>query len=86
MASYRATLTVKSDGELTLKHLPFRTGEEVRVTVEAASPQQLPQDRFPLRGTPYRYDDPFEPAAGIEDWESGKVYLDLKEIPHDLPF
>lgn len=26
------------------------------------------KDRYPLRGLPYRYDDPFEPVA-IEDWE-----------------
>ena len=25
------------------------------------------QDKYPLRGLPYRYDDPFEPVA-IEDW------------------
>ena len=25
-------------------------------------------DRYPLRGTVLRYDDPFEPAAPIEDW------------------
>ena len=26
------------------------------------------RDKYPLRGLPYRYDDPFEPVA-IEDWE-----------------
>lgn len=27
---------------------------------------------YPLQGQPYRYDDPFEPAVSIEDWEALK--------------
>jgi hypothetical protein len=32
--------------------------------------EQQDQNLYPLQGKqPYRYDDPFEPATPIEDWE-----------------
>ena len=28
-----------------------------------------PNNRYPLRGTHYHYDEPYAPAAAAEDWE-----------------
>lgn len=36
-------------------------------TISDAPPEQ---DRYPLRGMPYTYIDPFEPAVPPEDWEA----------------
>lgn len=70
MASYKATVKIEKEGELNLHSLPFRSGEKVQVTVESAALDLNLQNRFPLRGTPYRYDDPFGPAVSVEDWEA----------------
>jgi hypothetical protein len=70
MASFNAIVKMEREGELTLHSLPFHSGEQVQVTVEPASSESPGLDRFPLRGTPYRYDDPFEPAVSVEDWNA----------------
>jgi hypothetical protein len=72
MASYKATVKIEREGELTLQSLPFHSGEKVQVTVESSVGELAAQDRFPLRGTPYRYDAPFEPAVSFEDWNAHK--------------
>ena len=46
----------------------FPEGAVVRV--ELAKPENRPKDRTPLRGTPYRYDNPFEPAVPSEEWDA----------------
>lgn len=55
------------DGVLTVTGLPFRAGELLRVQIERASPNG--DRKFPLRGTPYRYVDPFESACPPDDWD-----------------
>ena len=70
MASYKATMKMEKEGELTLHSLPFHSGEKVQVTVESSAGDLAAQGRFPLRGTPYRYDDPFAPAVSAEDWDA----------------
>ena len=66
--SFKTTVTVQKDGRITLDSLPFQAGEQVDVIVESASAGMHPKERFPLRGTPYRYDRPFDPAIPVEDW------------------
>ncbi len=68
--AHRVETTLTQDGTLTLDHLPFHAGElaEVIVLPHAAAP--LPTDRYPLRGTPVRYEQPTEPVAEPE-WEAG---------------
>jgi hypothetical protein len=68
MASFRATLTVPESGRITLDSLPFQAGEQVEILVESAPAQPHSQGRFPLRGTPYNYDHPFDPAIPPEEW------------------
>jgi len=72
MASYKATIKMEKEGEFALHSLPFHSGEKVQVTVESSVTDLSAQDRFPLRGTPYRYDDPFGPAVSVEDWDAHK--------------
>ena len=50
-----------------LKHgRDFYLEQEPRWSVKPVKLED--KDKYPLRGLPYRYDDPFEPVA-IEDWE-----------------
>ncbi len=70
MKPMQITTTVEKDGVLVLQGLPYPSGQKVEVSitpVSEAGPNA--SERYPLRGTPYRYDDPFEPV-GLEDWEA----------------
>jgi hypothetical protein len=63
--------TLGDDRTLTLKDLPFSAGAALEVTVREKGKTIANGDervRYPLWGTVYRYDDPFEPAVPIEDW------------------
>ena len=74
LQAHRIETTLTQDGKLTLDQLPFRAGEAVEVIVltnSAAQPVEshnLPEDRYPLRGTVIEYQNPFEPVAEA-DWE-----------------
>ena len=62
------TKIVAPDGTILLDDLPFEAGETVKVTVEKTI-RIDPSNPYPLRGTPYRYDLPFEPVFPLEDWD-----------------
>jgi hypothetical protein len=66
--AHRVETTLTQNGTLTLEHLPFQAGETVEVIVlpNAAPP---PQNRYPLRGLPVRYEGPTEPVAE-QDWDA----------------
>ncbi|HET8629576.1 MAG TPA: hypothetical protein VFL91_19335 [Thermomicrobiales bacterium] len=66
MQAHRVKLTIERDGTLTLRDIPFQAGETVEVII-LAQPSP-PERRYPLRGTPVRYDRPTEPVAE-EHWE-----------------
>jgi hypothetical protein len=77
MIAYKKEVTVDDHGVLVLDDLPFGAGADVEVIVlerrdgarsvdrETAGDE----DRYPLRGSVLRYDDPTEPVA-VEDWEA----------------
>ena len=69
MEAYRVRVHVNQDGSLTLPDLPFQAGEEVEVIVLAEARTARDERRYPLRGTPLHYVDPFEPVAQ-DDWEA----------------
>ena len=59
------------NGKIVLENLPFSDGAKVDVTISGAANGNV--DRVEakrlLRGSVVKYDDPFGPAAPIEDWE-----------------
>ncbi|WP_204149993.1 hypothetical protein [Leptolyngbya sp. CCY15150] len=74
MNAHKLAATLLEDGILVLKGLPFHAGDTVEIIIleqpkeQSASPSQ--QTEYPLQGKlSYRYDDPFEPAVPVEDWE-----------------
>jgi hypothetical protein len=69
MQTYKIEATLDQDGSLTLHCLPFRAGEKVEVVIFPAARNPDPQRAYPLRGTPYRYDEPTLPVAET-DWEA----------------
>jgi hypothetical protein len=75
MNAYKIRSTVMPDGSIVLKGLPFSAGKSVEVIVlddgatqETASSK--PDERWKsLQGSVTRYDDPFEPAIPLSDWD-----------------
>ena len=57
-----------------LRIMPVDKQQEVLDFVEfleqKANQQALPLNQFPLRGKVIRYDEPFESAVPLEDWEA----------------
>jgi len=62
---------VLPNGTIVIDELPFAAGEMVKITIEKA-PKFDPDNPYPLRGTPYRYDDPFGPAVPLDEWDALK--------------
>jgi hypothetical protein len=84
MNAYKVETILSEDGALTLKDLPFHVGDAVEVIIlerspsfsEGESPSQVEKaedqpepNLYPLRGTVLFYEDPFESAISVEDWE-----------------
>ena len=73
MNAYKIRSIVMADGSIVLKGLPFRVGKSVEVIVlDDTSAQANPvlDERWKsLQGSVTRYDDPFEPAIPLSDWD-----------------
>lgn len=69
MQAYRIEATVEADGTLKLEAVPFSAGERVEVIVLPAQSERSAGAPYPLRGLPYRFERPTDPAAE-EDWEA----------------
>jgi len=67
-ASISVETRIESDGVLTLTGLPFRAGDHLIVQIETAETNGA--RRFPMRGRPYQYTQPFEPAISPDEWET----------------
>ncbi len=70
MKTHRIETTLTENGTLLLKDLPFRAGESVEIIVIKLPSHPSESNLYPLRGTVISYDDPFEPAVPLEDWEA----------------
>jgi hypothetical protein len=75
MNAYKIRSIVTTDGSIVLKGLPFSVGKSVEVIVldDLSSPEvasSKPDERWKsLQGSVTRYDDPFESAIPLEDWD-----------------
>lgn len=59
---------VLPNGTIVIDDLPFEAGEMIKITLEKAAKID-PDNPYPLRGTPYSYEDPFSPLLDPEDWK-----------------
>ncbi len=60
--------TIREDGILSLKNLPFSVGEKIEVVIIPRSKSKAKDKRYPFWGEPITYLNPTEPIAQ-EDWE-----------------
>lgn len=70
MEAVRIEAKVQPNGRVILNDLPFEEGKDVEIIVLETNGKQAEPKSNPLKGSVLRYDDPFEPAAPIEDWEA----------------
>jgi hypothetical protein len=70
--AHRIETTIAAGGTLTVTGLPLPEGAGVEVIILVREPPMAaPKEKYPLRGKPYRYDDPTEPVA-VDDREAGR--------------
>ncbi|HIK05817.1 MAG TPA: hypothetical protein IGS40_14075 [Trichormus sp. M33_DOE_039] len=70
MKAHRIETTLSEDGTLVLENLPFQSGETVEIIILESQTHSAKVKPYPLLSKQvYRYDDPFEPAVPLEDWE-----------------
>jgi hypothetical protein len=69
MEAYKTEATIDKNGTLRLGELPFAEGERVQVILLPSRATPADKDAYPLRGTPYRYDDPTEPVVA-DAWDA----------------
>lgn len=77
LQAHRVETTLTQDGTLTLDGLPFEAGEAVEVIVLPGVPAYAPPNRYPLRGTPVRYQ---RPAALVDDVEWDAAHFLLRGV------
>ena len=69
METLRVEKVIQSNGTIVLENLPFDEGEKVEIIILKSNAEN---DRYPLHGTVYKYENPFEPTVPAEDWEALK--------------
>jgi hypothetical protein len=75
MNAYKIRSIVTADGSIVLKGLPFSVGKSVEVIVlDDVSSQEVANSTLDerwksLQGSVIRYDDPFDSAIPLEDWD-----------------
>jgi hypothetical protein len=65
MKEHKAKVLVLADGRVVIEGVPVTEGQEVEVTIRIQEP--IPPV-YPLRGLPFRLDDPFKPAVDPSEW------------------
>ncbi len=60
--------TIRKNGILSLKNLPFSVGEKIEVVIIPRSKSKAKDEQYPFWGEPITYLNPTEPIAQ-EDWE-----------------
>lgn len=71
METHRVEKVIQPNGTALLEYLPFKEGETVEIVIVKSEPEAA-KNPYPLRGTPYKYENPFEPAVPVEDWNALK--------------
>lgn len=67
--TFRTKTLVSKGGKLSIKGLPFRAGESVEVIIRRKKKTSTRVAKYPLRGKPFMYHQPFN-AVALSDWEA----------------
>jgi hypothetical protein len=72
MQVYQIQTTIGHNGMPVLGKLPFAEGEQVEVIIKPAKQAGKSKRKFPFRGKPFKYIDPFDPVFPESDWNAMK--------------
>lgn len=67
MHTYRIETTISKNGTISIRDLPFEEGDKVEVLVRSKQDKEKKHEKYPLRGLPIRYVEPFNSVAE-NDW------------------
>ena len=70
MQAHRIETIIQPGGALAVQGLPVPDGAQVEIIILVKDEPR--RKAYPLRGTPYRLDDPTEPAVPVADWEAAR--------------
>jgi hypothetical protein len=70
-STYRVQATITKGGKLSIKGLPFIPGESVVVTVRRKQKKTASKGKYPLRGKPFTYHEPFK-SVDANEWDALK--------------
>jgi hypothetical protein len=65
MKEYKVKVIVLDDGRVVIEGVPVVEGQQIEVTIKISDPVS---PGYPLRGLPFRLDDPFGPAVDPSEW------------------
>lgn len=69
MQTHHLKATISDERCLVINGLPFNPGDTVEITIKAYQEKiKEYESRYPLRGKPFRYIDPFVSVAE-DEWE-----------------
>ena len=68
MQTYRTETVISENGVITIHGVPFRSGDRVEVIILGYSQKKKDDKRYPLRGKPISYNEPFDSIAE-DDWD-----------------
>jgi hypothetical protein len=71
MQTHHTKATIDANGSLHIDALPFSAGQTVDVIILPSTMQNDTDTSYPLRNTPIKYTEPFEPVCE-SDWESAQ--------------
>ena len=64
----RMEVEISNNRSLMIKGFPFHPGDKVEVIIRSRTVNREGNERYPLRGKPLRYIDPFDSVAE-NDWD-----------------
>lgn len=70
MQAHRIETTMQAGGTLVVRGLPVADGAQVEIIILVKDEPRA--KAYPLRSTPYRFDEPTEPAVPADDWEAAR--------------
>ena len=68
MQVHRMEVEISNNRSLMINELPFHPGDKVEIIIRSCTVNQESNERYPLRGKPVRYIDPFDSVAE-NDWD-----------------
>ena len=68
MADFHTEEIVSENGSILITGIPYLSGHKVEVIIKDISPQEHHKEKYPLRGTVLKYENPFDGVAE-NDWE-----------------